>query len=548
MKTYFLFAMLVSGIAMAQDNWPRLSVAYYDCYSSKAGTADTSQRNAINSASKLIYTNILNNVSNEEIFFFSYGFTDTTAADMASSGTSFCLPDTGRPPFAKYDFVIASSITGNPGSYTLTVSILDGTSYSHVADGIAEFSTATVENVSVASLSAVQQILPLTTRMRNFQKALKTVNALLTINPMISVSPAELNLPLNGSTSVTITATDCDGQPIANRQLMLQATRGSFSSPTVQTDAIGSATATFNAENAEGISILTATIENAISVTQDTTSPDGSNSVVIGNIDTLNLWVLEFDMARSYSGYSDELKKESDGTRWAQKSVFWTQRSYGKFIGPSNNEKNTEFSFSDSTLSVSGVYFKHTFSKETFTDETGNACPKVTWSMGGSSESWMAKTIKGGDAGFDYSPGGISLFALQVPFENVSVYGYDWRIAGRWENGNCKTEMLHQGVPYKVVYTFAGGIAYYGADPVPGLSIFPMLSGETVTGYSIYVNSASTGYASDGSFYYAKDQCTATNRTAERIIIVAELSQSVQSGNDDFILASIQIMYLFESI
>ena len=124
--------------AQAQDNWPIPSVALYDCNTSAASGADSSQQAALNSASKLIFQDIVSDTSTREVFLISFGFADTTSSDFSSAAGYFPLPDSSdtSADVLDYDFVIGSKITGSSGSYTLTVSIENGQSYAHVADGV----------------------------------------------------------------------------------------------------------------------------------------------------------------------------------------------------------------------------------------------------------------------------------------------------------------------------------------------------------------------------------------------------------------------------
>ncbi len=120
--------------------------------------------------------------------------------DLSLPEQSFPFSDSGGVNDA--NFVIASKIVGSPGSYTLTVTIEDGHTYAHIVDGTATFGYATTDNVKTACLSAIQQILQLTSRIGSYEESLKAVNPLLAINPKIDISPAKLKLPLKGSTDV----------------------------------------------------------------------------------------------------------------------------------------------------------------------------------------------------------------------------------------------------------------------------------------------------------------------------------------------------------
>jgi len=514
--------------AQAQDNWPEPSVALYDCNTSAASGADSSQQAALNSASKLIFQDIVSDSSTREVFLISLGFADTTSSDFSSVAGYFTLPDTSVP--TDFDFAIGSKITGSGGSYALTDSIENGQTFAHAADGIATIGSATSDNVKAACSSAVQQILPLETKIQSYEETLKATNPLLTINPQIEVSPNVLKLPLNGSTGVNITATDCDGAPIANRLFSLDASLGSLSTSSVKTDGNGKASVNYTAGSSKGVAIITATLQNLMSVTRDTISPSGSASILTGDIDTTNLWVLEFDLHRSGAGYIDQVDQDllymgqSYGSSWQQSTSFYVQSAHGKFIGSPNGKQNTEFDFTDTTLSISGIFFTHNFSKSTYSDATGQNCPHDPWDMSGSSQSYVAKvdSTHQGSASFSYStdPNGLFAFNLAVPCTMVDEYAYDWDLEGTWDNGDCKTNQDNQSSHSGSKLDLTAGITYYGIGAVPGLTIIPSYADSVITGYTIIVNYATTFYGSDGSFNLYMDECTATLKPFSSITAV----------------------------
>lgn len=513
-------------IAQTTGQWPTPSVALYDCNYSAVIT-DTASQRIINSSSRLILQDFLSDTSSNGVFLFSYGFADTTAANLSSLGQSFPLPDSGGVVDANY--VIASKLVGSTGSYTLTVSIQDGHTWAHVVDGTATFSSITDNNMKSACLTAVQKILPLTTKIRSYQESLKQANPLLSINPQVDLSPATSKLALKGSTNVTITAIDCDGTPMAKRQLALEATRGSFGSSTVQTDNNGNATAVFTAGGSAGIGILTATIQNSISVTFDTTYPSGSEPIVVGNVDTTQLWVLTFDLNRSGTGYKDEFTQEN-GAGWQEETSFYIQSARGKFIGISNGKEHTDFDFTDSALSVSGILFNHNFSKYTGTAPGGETCPAKYWEMSGSSMNYIAKKASDnqGSASLAYDSAGLQAFNIMIPCTMLDYYAYRWWLYGIWDNGDCQTHSSFDGGHSKYKINMAAGMTFYGIVPVPGLWIAPMYSGSSIIGYTIIVNSSSAGYASDGSFEVTMDKCTATLKPFSKVTAVKETGQPKQ--------------------
>jgi hypothetical protein len=524
MRNFILLMLFMFAPFLFAQNWPTPSVALYDCNCSAAITTDSTSQNIINSSSRLILQDILSDTSSSEVNLFSYGFADTTATDLTTQGYSFTLPDSGGAVDA--DYLIASTLVGNTGSYTLTVSIIDGHTFVHVVDGTATFSSVTNDNIKTACLTAVQKILPLRMEIRNYWQSLKNANPLLWINPQIVLSPAKSTIPLKGSTNVTITVIDCDGIPMANRQLYLEATHGSFGVSTAQTDNTGQVTEIFTAGGTNGIAILTATLENSLSVTHDTTSPFGSEAIVVGNIDTSKLWVMNFNFSRSGSGYKDELVQEPGGTGWQQKTSFFTQSAKGKFFGYSNGSKNNAFNFIDTSLSVSGTNLIHNLSKYSGPDPSGETCPKNYWEMSGSTWSYIAKknSDQQGSADFEYQPtNGWENFDIVIPYTMVDGYAYDWKLYGIWDNGKCETHStFDDGHASSKVNTFSSITLAGTPGQVTGLSIVPFYSGSTILYYTITVNNTITGIGSDGSYYVNMDQCTAILKPFSTVTSVKE--------------------------
>jgi hypothetical protein len=524
MRNFILLMLFMFAPFLFAQNWPTPSVALYDCNCSAAITTDSTSQNIINSSSRLILQDILSDTSSSEVNLFSYGFADTTATDLTTQGYSFTLPDSGGAVDA--DYLIASTLVGNTGSYTLTVSIIDGHTFVHVVDGTATFSSVTNDNIKTACLTAVQKILPLRMEIRNYWQSLKNANPLLWINPQIVLSPAKSTIPLKGSTNVTITVIDCDGIPMANRQLYLEATHGSFGVSTAQTDNTGQVTEIFTAGGTNGIAILTATLENSLSVTHDTTSPFGSEAIVVGNIDTSKLWVMNFNFSRSGSGYKDELVQEPGGTGWQQKTSFFTQSAKGKFFGYSNGSKNNAFNFIDTSLSVSGTNLIHNLSKYSGPDPSGETCPKNYWEMSGSTWSYIAKknSDQQGSADFEYQPtNGWESFDIVIPYTMVDGYAYDWKLYGIWDNGKCETHStFDDGHASSKVNTFSSITLAGTPGQVTGLSIVPFYSGSTILYYTITVNNTITGIGSDGSYYVNMDQCTAILKPFSTVTSVKE--------------------------
>ena len=213
----------------------------------------------------------------------------------------------------------------------------------------------------------------------------------------------------------------------------------------------------------------------------------------------------------------DQLVPTPGGTDWQQKTSFYSQHAHGKFFGFPNGIGNDEFEFTDTNLSVSGIFFNHDFSKTGGPAPDGSECPKKYWEMSGSSWSYIAKDNQGASAEFEYEPiNDRELFAITIPYTMLDNYGYDWQLVGEWDNGECKTHSSFDG-EHGAKFNMTGSISYFGTPPVPGLSIIPLYTDSTIIGYTIIVDNTNAGYGSDGGFYVSIDKCTATLKPFSKI-------------------------------
>lgn len=518
--------------AHAQDDWPTPYVALYDCNTSAAFTNTVAEKNTLDSASLFVLNDILADTTSRNVFLFSVGFADTGSADMSFLGRTFPLPDTGTPSDQNYHFIISSTITGDAAGYELKVSLIDRATYTHVADGTAQFTSVTAGNVGTACVEAAGKILPLPEKIREYWKSLKAANSSLVISPQFDVSPASLKLSPGGSTDITITLTDCDGLPVAGRELSLESTAGATASPSVVTDDHGKATVAFTAGDSKGYEAVTAWLRDAATVGYDTLTYSGQTTLVIGEEAAADLWVLDFDMRRWWTGYNDKLVRRSDGTEWAQKNTSWTQRARGKIYGTPNGDSYREFDFIDTTMSVSGLYQWHQFAKSTYTDLTPGACPRTTFQMSGTTQNYVAALDEDthGRASFEYTTDhSTDMFDVEVPFTQASYYAYNWHTSGTRVNDECVTESSHQAMRMKWIST-TGGMGASTLFATPGFSILPLYSGNTLLGYSIYISRASSGYLSDLTCYYQQDQCVATLKPFSTVTAVTAAPLPLRFG------------------
>ncbi len=490
-KVFALLSILTPCLmAQTSNTWPKPTVAIYDCNCSAATTGDPATQSIINTSSRWILQDILHDTSSQQVSLFSYGYADTTATDFTLSGFVITLPDSGRVVDA--DYIIASTLVRSVSNYTLTVSLLDGRTFSHAIDAIATFVTVSNANVQSACLSAVQKILPLTTKIRNYQELLKSGNPALCINPQIVLVPAQSHLALKGNTTVAITATDCDGTPIINHQLTLSATDGSFGVSTVQTDVAGNATALFTAGGTSGVALVTATLVNALTVTHDTISPNGSEAIVVGTYDS-TLWVMTYTFSQTGTAFIDSLYQKPEGTAWIQYTTFFAQSAQGKFFGPGKIQKLTDIEWHATSGVFSGSSFAHSFEKDSSPLDL-SVCPSKYWAMSGSSWSYIAKPDSNqkvySSAEASYDPkNNYEDFAIDIPYTMVGGSSYMWYATGNRINGECQTSSHFDGGHAKAKLSKTGLMSLFGTPgTVLGLSIVPVYSNGSFVMCTITVN------------------------------------------------------------
>ena len=518
--------------AQTLDPWPKPTVALYDCDCSAAATGDSASQNVINTCSRDLLRDILNDTSTQHVSLFSYGYADTTATDFTLSGLSFPLPDTGRVVDA--DYVIASTLVRNAGGYSLTVSLLDGHTFTHAIDSMGTFGAVSDANLKAACETALQKILPLTTRIRNYQELLKTQNPLWCINPQIALTPAQTNLAQKASTDVDITAMDCDGTPLSNRQLTLAATTGTLSAAMVQTGADGKATVTYTAAASNGMAILTATMPNALTVTHDTINPDGSEAIAVGTVDS-TIWELDFTFSQTGTGYIDTIDTLFP-TTWSQSTVFYAQSAQGKLFGPGKLSKDTPrdsaptvIDWNSTSGKITGTSFMHLFSKSS-SSQIESGCPDKHWSMLGSSSNYKTKASAGPNvASVSYNPNGyyknFKSFTIGIPYTMVAGYSYKWYLDGAWDTTGfgssgkqtCRTFSHFDGGQAKIKTDITGDITLTDTTgTLPGFSMQPVYNGASLGSCTIMVNGpanpnlAGCAWCSIFPTMYASQVCFAT--------------------------------------
>jgi hypothetical protein len=482
--------------AQTSGNWPDVTVAFYDCNYSTASVDNSSQLSVLHTASGYIYRELLRDTSLSHLEFYTCGLTDSLVIDSTLGGFMISFQDSVKPTDA--DYVIASTITGSSGNYTLTVSIVDGQTLIHVIDGTAKFSSITDNEVKNAASSAVSKIVPVLSTIRNYQELLKNNDPALCINPHVDVTTGKSVVPLNGSTIVTITVTDCDGLPVPGQRLSLDAEAGTLSSSALITNNSGSAAVTFFAGKKDDIGSVTAAIDNAITVTHDTLNPCGSLFITVGSPDTASIGVLEFDITQKSASYSDKI---GDGT-WDQSTKFSTYSYQGKCKGSLISFMGFAMFVGD-TAKGSGSIFKHTFAKHTVFERGSNPCPKILWSMSGSTSNGTTPNKAFCDATINYStdPLQCGCTIMGIRFK-ILKYSYNWRDEGHVRNANCEVEE-HIDQSYSEEGDMVDVSKTNGES---GLIIYPFTQRNGSTAYTIMISDATSN--PDGS--YSEVTCNAT--------------------------------------
>ncbi len=184
-------------------------VIYYGCDHSSL-TADTTAPeadSALNTASYYIYRLIIQDSLTQHVIFIAPESADTAAADTARN--IFTAPvDSMTQSGRGSGYWIGSTITGNMGNYTLTVYIKDAYTKTVFTKGEATFSSFMPADIKRACNTAAVQILPIITKIQDYQKQIRSQNPSLSIDPQISITTSNSNLNYNESTNVIVTAED----------------------------------------------------------------------------------------------------------------------------------------------------------------------------------------------------------------------------------------------------------------------------------------------------------------------------------------------------
>ncbi len=271
-------------------------VFYYGCDHSTAAVPDSGSDSALTVASFYIYHLISQDNLTRKIVFIGNESADTVAAD---SGQDIFMspPDTLTQSEERMEYWLASRVTGSGGGYRLTVYIEDSFSKTVFDSGTAVFPSASPGDIFNACNSAVGQILPLVTRIQDYQKKLRAADPSLSIDPQLTLTLSKSHLNTNETATVTITLTDYDGTPIPNVTLALSVHGtgdGFFTSGNVTTGSNGTATAGFSAGDVDAVEELSASVFGLPLVTHTTTQVSNAADVVVGAGSGDIYWQAEF--------------------------------------------------------------------------------------------------------------------------------------------------------------------------------------------------------------------------------------------------------------
>jgi hypothetical protein len=105
-------------------------------------------------------------------------------------------------------------------------------------------------------IDAAQKLGPVYTEIMNFEKTKRDQGAPYAIQPRITITPSKMALDFREATNVHVTATDCDGVPLRNRKISLNASGGTLTQSSVQTDNNGTADFLFTAGTTPTLAVI----------------------------------------------------------------------------------------------------------------------------------------------------------------------------------------------------------------------------------------------------------------------------------------------------
>ncbi len=330
-----VFSIKLFGQSIDFSNEP--TVIYYGCdhFSLTADSISPEADSALNITSYYIYRDIMQDSLTKYILFVAPESADTTSADTARD--VFTAPvDSMTQPSLGSGYWMGSTITGSKGNYTLTVYIKDASAKTVFAKGIATFSSIASADIKNACAAAVAQILPIITKIQNYQIKLRSENPSLSIDPQITITLAGSNLNYGESINVTVNATDYDGTPIANMKVYLSAQGmdddGTLSADSVITGADGRATAVFTAGSHDGFVVITAWSAGVPLVTYNTTRISDADNIIIGKGNQDVIWQGNFKYKVTIATQEEGASYSKTGWSTHRNVYTETDNAKGKYL------------------------------------------------------------------------------------------------------------------------------------------------------------------------------------------------------------------------
>lgn len=227
---------------------------------------------------------------------------DTTVIIHQQNFSTGDIPPSGT--VAGVDYLIWSSIDYSGGTYHFNVYLEDAYSRTRIAAAEADFSDP--NKSQTAAQSAISQIEPVFDKIRTYQKNIRNLGGNdVAIDAKIYIIPSKGDMKGGETIPVVFQVKDCDGAPLSNRWVKINATNGHFDKDSVQTDGNGQATANFTADNVKDIANITGYYVPYFTVTHKTNGADGDTTVNIDYVPVRN-WVEK--ISENYiitSNYSD---------------------------------------------------------------------------------------------------------------------------------------------------------------------------------------------------------------------------------------------------
>ena len=170
------------------------------------------------------------------------------------------------------DYLFTGSVSGGPGNYHVTLSLETACKrrVAHSASG----SAATVEEAKeLARPLARQEFRPLLQTIRRYERDQRATNPKVALasnfGDILTMEPAKREAKPFETVPIQFTLVDCDGQPLAGREISLTSQddrtlipyNGRFDVPKVTTDGNGKASANFIVGGKKGIAIPRASFQ-----------------------------------------------------------------------------------------------------------------------------------------------------------------------------------------------------------------------------------------------------------------------------------------------